>query len=88
MRDLKKGDREHYAFLVKPSQEKKTENESLPKEIQQLLEQLKDIMSDGTSTILPPPRIVSHQIDFIPGASLANKVAYKIDWTDHLVYQR
>lgn len=38
LRDLKKGDVEHYALLVKPSQEKKTKKESLPKEVQQLLE--------------------------------------------------
>lgn len=35
-------------------------------------------MSDGIATMLPPPRIVSHQIDFILIASLPNKDAYKM----------
>lgn len=35
-------------------------------------------MSDGTTAMLPPPREVSHQIYFIPGASLPNKATYKM----------
>lgn len=76
--DLKKGDGEHYALLVKPSQEEKTKQEVLPTEVQQLLDQFKDIASDGTPARLPPPRIVSHQINFIPGASFPNKATYKM----------
>lgn len=35
-------------------------------------------MSDGTPARIPPLRTVTHQIDFIPEASLPNKCAYKM----------
>ena len=37
-----------------------------------------DIIVDYLPGELPPKRDVSHQIDFIPGASLPNKVAYRL----------
>ena len=43
-----------------------------------MLEKYKDIVSDGTPTTLPPRRVISHQIDFLPGASFPNKVAYNV----------
>lgn len=78
LRVFKKGDGEHYDLLVKPSQAEKIKHEVLPTEVQQLLEQFKDIVSDGTPARLPPPKAVNHQIDFILGASLPNKAAYKM----------
>ena len=47
-------------------------------EVQEMLKQFKDIVSDGQPATLPPPRAISHQIDFIPGATLPNKDAYKM----------
>lgn len=43
-----------------------------------MLQEYKDIVSDGTPATLPPRRSISHQIDFVPGASLPNKAAYKL----------
>ena len=35
-------------------------------------------MSDGTLATLTPRRVISHQIDFVPGASLPNKESCKL----------
>lgn len=43
-----------------------------------MLQEYEDIVSDGAPATLPPRRSISHQIDFVPGASLPNKVAYKL----------
>ena len=50
----------------------------LPEEIQELLGEFADIIVDELPRSLPPMRSVSHHIDLIPGASLPNKVAYKL----------
>ena len=63
---------------MKPKEEEKKEKADLPLEVQQLLEEFKDIVSDGTPTTLPLRREISHQIDFVPRASLPNKAAYKL----------
>ena len=56
----------------------KTNVTDLPKEIQEMLSEFSDIMVDDLANELPPRRDISHQIDFIPGASLPNKVAYRL----------
>lgn len=43
-----------------------------------MLQEYKDIVSDGAPATLPPRRSISHQIDFVLGASLPNKAAYKL----------
>jgi hypothetical protein len=55
-----------------------TRVDDLPKEIQELLEEFVDIVVDKLPRLLPSIRIISHHIDFIPGASLPNKVAYRL----------
>jgi hypothetical protein len=55
-----------------------TRVDDLPEEIQQLLEEFVDIVVDKLPRSLPPIRSVIHHIDLIPGASLPNKVAYKL----------
>ena len=64
--------------MLKPSEERKKEQTPFPSEVQELLKEFKDIVSDGTPAMLPPPIDISHQIDFIPRASLPNKAAYKV----------
>ena len=49
-----------------------------PIDIQGLLEQHVDIVVNDLSNELPLVRIISHHIDFIPGASLPNKDAYRM----------
>jgi len=50
----------------------------LPEEIQEMLFEFGDIVVDDLIDELPPKRDVNHQIDFIPGASLPNKAAYRL----------
>eukprot|EP00253_Pinus_taeda_P016710 PITA_16710 len=54
------------------------EKSELPKEVQEMLEEFQDIAADELPNKLPPKRSISHYIDFIPGASLPNKVAYRM----------
>eukprot|EP00253_Pinus_taeda_P007136 PITA_07136 len=60
-----------------------TEKLELPAEIQELLEEFKDIVVDDLPDKLPPKRSISHHIDFIPGASLPNKEAYRMSLKDN-----
>jgi hypothetical protein len=55
-----------------------TRVDDLPEEVQKLLEAFVDIVVDELPRSLPPIRSVSHHIDLIPGASLPNKVAYRL----------
>eukprot|EP00253_Pinus_taeda_P008228 PITA_08228 len=55
-----------------------TERTELPKEVQELLEEFHDIAAEELPDKLPPKRSISHHIDFIPGASLRNKAAYRM----------
>eukprot|EP00253_Pinus_taeda_P031959 PITA_31959 len=59
------------------------EKSELPKEIQELLKEFQDIVVDDLPDKLPPKRSISHHIDFIPGASLPNKVAYRMSPKDN-----
>lgn len=54
-----------------------------PIEIQQMLEEFTDIVVDDLPDKLPPKRSISHHIDFIPGASLPNKAAYRMSPKDN-----
>jgi hypothetical protein len=55
-----------------------TRVDDLPEEVQKLLEEFVDIVVDELPRSLAPIRSVSHHIDLIPGASLPNKVAYRL----------
>jgi hypothetical protein len=50
----------------------------LPAEVQALLDEFVDTIVDELLDTLPPIGSISHHIDLIPGASLPNKVAYKL----------
>ena len=52
--------------------------DSFPEEVQELLDNFMDIVVDDLSNSLSPIRIISHHIELIPGASLPNKVAYRL----------
>lgn len=67
-----------YAIFLKIKEEESHEKAPIPQEVRELLDQFKDIICEGTPATLPPKREISHQIDFIPGASLPNKDAYKM----------
>ena len=68
-----------YAIVCKPrSQSVDTIISDLPKEIKDMLGDYQDIIVDDLPDALPPKRSISHHIDLIPGASLPNKVAYRM----------
>ena len=46
-------------------------------ELQELLEEFKDVFPQDIPSGLPPIRGIEHQIDFLPHASLPNRLAYK-----------
>eukprot|EP00253_Pinus_taeda_P025305 PITA_25305 len=60
-----------------------TEITNLPVEIQEMLQEFSDIVVDDLSDKLLPKRSINHHIDFIPGASLPNKVAYRMSPKDN-----
>eukprot|EP00253_Pinus_taeda_P024451 PITA_24451 len=60
-----------------------TQVAGLPEEVQRLLQDFGDIVVDDLPYELPPSRGISHCIDFIPGASLPNKAAYRMSPKDH-----
>lgn len=78
IKTLEEGEGVGFALIVKPKEEKVEKKVEIPYEEQKILDNFKAIISDGTPIALPPPRAISHQIDFIPGASLPNKAAYKM----------
>eukprot|EP00253_Pinus_taeda_P017697 PITA_17697 len=60
-----------------------TQVSDLPEDVQRLLQDFGDIVVDDLPDELPPRRDISHCIDFIPGASLPNKAAYRMSPKDH-----
>jgi len=69
----------NYVVICKPRVVlMKTNLADLPMEIQKMLHEFNDIVVDDLLDELPPKRDIIHQIDFIPGASLPNKVAYRL----------
>jgi len=42
-----------------------------------LLQEFDDVFLDDTSSGLPPLKGIEHQIDFVPGASIPNRLAYR-----------
>jgi hypothetical protein len=52
--------------------------DDLPEGVQKLLDNFCDIVVDKLPNSLPSIRSISHHIDLIPGASLPNKVTYRL----------
>ena len=78
VKDLKEDETQSYAVVLKSKGEEKIVKESLLVEVKALLLKYKYIVSDGTPTTLPPRRVISYQIVFVPSASFPNKAAYKL----------
>jgi hypothetical protein len=49
----------------------------LPSNIVSLLQEFEDVIPEKVPHGLPPIRGIEHQIDFIPSASIPNRLAYK-----------
>ncbi|KAK9704714.1 hypothetical protein RND81_07G006900 [Saponaria officinalis] len=76
MQDLK-GNEDVYLLVVRNVNEK--QGYGLPLEVQPLLESYGDVFPSELPSGLPPLRGIEHQIDFVPGATLPNKAAYRSD---------
>jgi len=50
---------------------------SLPSSVSSLLQEFEDLFPEETPSGLPPIRGIEHQIDFIPGATIPNRPAYR-----------
>ena len=50
---------------------------SLPLSIRSVLQEFDDVFPEDTPSGLPPIRGIEHQIDFVPGATLPNRPAYR-----------
>ncbi|WZZ15735.1 hypothetical protein YC2023_108824 [Brassica napus] len=50
-----------------------------PAEMQGLMDQYKDVFPEEIPAGLPPLRGIEHQIDFVPGAPLPNRAAYRVN---------
>ncbi|GKE46900.1 gag-pol polyprotein, partial [Tanacetum coccineum] len=67
------------------------ENKVTPKHpsiVQPLLNEFTDVIPEEMPPGLPPMKDIQHGIDFIPGASIPNKVAYKMSPKEHEELQR
>ena len=49
----------------------------VPTVVKVLLQEFEDVFPDDIPSCLPPIRGIEHQIDFIPGASIPNRPAYR-----------
>ena len=50
---------------------------SLPSSIVSLLQEFEDVFPEEIPNVLPPIRGIEHQIDFVPGATIPNRPAYR-----------
>ena len=59
--------------------EENEEKGDVPQIVDTLLQEFMDVVPDEISPGLPPMRDMQHCIDLIPGASLPNKAAYRMN---------
>ncbi|XP_039686533.1 uncharacterized protein [Medicago truncatula] len=55
----------------------------LPVEIEQMLSEFPDVVPEDVPQGLPPMRDIQHAIDFIPGAVIPNRPAYRMSPQEH-----
>ncbi|XP_042478787.1 uncharacterized protein LOC122059821 [Macadamia integrifolia] len=69
-----------YALVVL---EKNEANYVIPSQVQPLLQEFKDVAPEELPPSLPPIRDIQHCIDFISGAVIPNKAAYRMSLQEH-----
>jgi hypothetical protein len=60
----------------------------MPSSIVSLLQEYKDVFPKETPHGLPPIRGIEHQIDFVPGATIPNRPAYRSNLEETKELQR
>ena len=60
----------------------------LPSSVVTLLQEFEDVFPDEMPHGLPPIRGIEHQIDFVPGASIPNRPAYRSNHEETKELQR
>jgi hypothetical protein len=79
LKEVKKEEDIQFAMVRKPRVILTiTSIDDIPKEIQKMLENFADIVVDDLPCLLPLIKSISHHIKLIPGASLSNKVVYRL----------
>ena len=79
LQEVKKEEELHFSLVGKPKVIlTSTKLDDFPIEVKILLHDFVDIVVDELPNSLPPVRNISHHIDLITGASLPNKVAYRM----------
>ena len=76
VRTLKESNDEGYALVVKSKDP--INYEPIPNEFKDNLNKYSEITKKELLFALPPLGTITHQIDFIPGASFPNKAPYKM----------
>ncbi|XP_048608726.1 uncharacterized protein LOC125584385 [Brassica napus] len=64
-------------FLKRPASSTTNPAPEIPEEIECLLQEYRDVFPEDNPIGLPPIRGIEHQIDFVPGATLPNRPAYR-----------
>ena len=68
---------EHMCFVVIPK-DGKEEVEEVPREVEDMLGDFFNIVSDNVPDGFPPMRKIVHQMDLVPGANFPNKAVHKM----------
>ncbi|GKG14508.1 hypothetical protein Tco_0354108, partial [Tanacetum coccineum] len=68
--------------------ESNDDNVEVPHQVDPILEEFADVFPNELPSGLPPMRDIQHCIDFVPGAVIPHKSAYRMNPKEHEELQR
>ena len=77
-----------FALMAREVEEFKEQDKEYPKNVRKILDDFSDLWPTEFPNQLPPMCGVQHTIDLIPGASLPNLPAYRMNPTKHVELKR